>query len=71
MEGDRRESSMRFRARMAFRFGPFYATVNQSGRRTYGLKLGRFSHNFTHRTTRIDTPGPGGFVHRHGRRGQR
>ncbi|WP_219417932.1 DUF4236 domain-containing protein [Pseudonocardia nigra] len=62
---------MRFRARRAFRFGPFYITIDQSGRRSYGVKLGRFSHNFTHRTTHIDTPGPGGLVHRNGRRRRR
>jgi hypothetical protein len=61
---------MRFRARKTFRFGPFYMTVNQSGRRSFGIKVWRFSHNFTRRTTHIDTPGPGGFHHQHGKRGK-
>lgn len=50
---------MRFRLRKTKRFGPFYVTVNQAGRLSFGIKLGRFSHNFTRRTTHIDTPGPG------------
>ncbi len=62
---------MRFRARKTFRFGPLYMTITQSGRRSYGIKWGRFSHSFTHRRTSIDTPGIGHVVHQHGRRGER
>ncbi len=63
--------SPRFRARKTFRFGPFYMTITQSGRRSYGIKWGRFSHSFTHRRTSFDTPGPGGVVHQHKRRDAR
>jgi hypothetical protein len=59
---------MKFRARKRFRFGPFYATVTQSGRWSFGIKIGPFSHNFTRRTSSIDTPGPGGLRHQHRRR---
>jgi hypothetical protein len=46
-------------------------TLTQSGGRSFGIKLGPISHNFTRRTTSIDTPGPGGFHHQHGRRSER
>lgn len=59
---------MRFRARKTFRLPPFYATVTQSGRWSFGIRVWRFSHNFTRNTTSIDTPGPGGFTHQHGRK---
>lgn len=59
---------MKFRARKRFTFGPFYVTVNQAGRMSFGIKVGPFSHNFTRRTSHIDTPGPGGFHHQHKRR---
>jgi hypothetical protein len=62
---------MRFRARKTFRFGPFYMTLTQSGGRSFGIKLGPITYNFTRRTTSIDTPGPGGFHHQHGRRSER
>lgn len=61
---------MEFRARKTFRFGPLYMTMTQAGRRSFGIKLGPFTHNFTRRRTSIDTPGPGGLVHQH-KRGQR
>ncbi len=59
---------MRYRARKTFRLGPFYMTVTQSGARSYGIRVGPFSHNFTRKTTSIDTPGIGGFRHQHKRR---
>ncbi|MEU7817047.1 DUF4236 domain-containing protein [Pseudonocardia sp. NPDC049154] len=59
---------MKFYARKRFTFGPLYATVTQSGRWSWGIKIGPFSHNFTSRTSSIDTPGPGGFRHQHGRK---
>lgn len=62
---------MRFRARKTFRLGPLYMTIMQSGGRSFRIKLGPFTHNFTRRTSSIDTPGPGGFHHQHGRRGDR
>ncbi|OLM12118.1 hypothetical protein Ae505Ps2_2245 [Pseudonocardia sp. Ae505_Ps2] len=43
------------------------ATVNQSGRWSFAIKIGPVTHNLTRRTTSIDTPGPGGFHHQHGR----
>jgi hypothetical protein len=58
---------VRFRARKTFRFGPLRATVNQAGRRSFAIKIGPITHNLTRRTTSIDTPGPGGFHHQHGR----
>ena len=62
---------MRFRARKTFRFGPFHATVNQAGRWSYSFRLWRYTYNFTRRTSSFDTPGPGGFHHQHGRKGNR
>jgi hypothetical protein len=62
---------VKFRARKTFRFGPFRVTLNQAGKLSYGIKVGPFSHNFTRNTTSIDTPGPGGFHHQHGRKGRR
>jgi hypothetical protein len=59
---------VRFRARKTFRLWPFYATVTQSGSWSFGVRVGPFTHNFTRRTTSIDTPGPGGFHHQHRRR---
>ncbi|MCU1662046.1 MAG: hypothetical protein JWR58_2111 [Pseudonocardia sp.] len=52
---------MRFRAHKTFRLGPLYATATQSGRLSFGIKLGPITHNFTRNTRSIDTPGPGGF----------
>lgn len=59
---------MKFYARKTFRLGPLFATVTQAGRWSWGIRIGPFSHNFTRRTTSIDTPGPGGFRHQHGHR---
>ncbi|MBN9758877.1 hypothetical protein Ae406Ps2_3011c [Pseudonocardia sp. Ae406_Ps2] len=56
---------MKFRARKTFRFGPLRATVNQSGRWSFAIQIGRLTHNLTRRTTSFDTPGPGGFHHQH------
>ena len=50
---------------------PVRPLLPQSGGRSFGIKLGPISHNFTRRTTSIDTPGPGGFHHQHGRRSER
>ena len=58
----------RFYARKRFKVGPFYMTVNQAGRRSFGIKVGPISHNFSRKTTSINTPGPGGFRHQHGRK---
>lgn len=55
-----------FAARKTFRLWPFYVTVTQSGRWTWGIRIWRFSHNFTRRTSHVDSPGPGGFTYRHG-----
>lgn len=59
---------MRYYGRKTFRLGPFRATVNQAGRWSFAIKIGPVTHNFTRKTTSIDTPGPGGFRHQHGRR---
>jgi hypothetical protein len=45
-------------------------TITQSGGRSFGIKLGPITHNFTWNTTSIDSPGLGGF-HQHGRKGKR
>lgn len=59
---------MKFRARKTFRLGPLFATFTQRGFSSWGIKVGRFTHNFTRRTSSIDTPGIGHVVHRHGRK---
>ena len=59
---------MKFRMRKTFRFGPLFVNFSQRGFSSWGIKLGPFKHNFTRRTSSIDTPGPGGFHHRHGRK---
>lgn len=59
---------MKFRARKMFRFGPLYFTFTQRGFSSWGVRVGPFTHNFTRKTSSIDTPGLGGFHHQHGRR---
>lgn len=61
---------MKFHARKTWHVGPFYVTVNQSGRRSYSFRLWRYTYSFTRKTSSFDTPGPGGFRHQHGRRGK-
>lgn len=58
---------MRFRARKTFRLGPLRFHFTQRGFTSWGIKIGRFSHNFTRRTSHVDTPGLGGWYHRHHR----
>lgn len=60
--------SWKFRARKTWRFGPLYATVTQSGRWSWGIKVGPFTHNFTRNSTSVNTPGPGGFRKQWGKR---
>lgn len=62
---------MKFLMRKRFTFGPFYVTVNQAGKLSYGIKVGPVSHNFTRKTTSINTPGPGYVRHQHGKKTQR
>jgi len=50
---------VKFRARKTVRLGPLYWVFTQSGFSSWGIKMGRFRRNFTHRRTTIDTPGPG------------
>ncbi|GAA1251743.1 hypothetical protein GCM10009609_13850 [Pseudonocardia aurantiaca] len=58
---------MRFRARKTFRLGPLFFTFTQRGFSSWGIRIGRFTRNFTRGSTSIDTPGPGG-LHSTGRR---
>ena len=39
--------------------GPFYFLFSQGRFTSWGIKIGRFSRNFTRRTWSLDTPGPG------------
>lgn len=50
---------MRFRARKRLQFGPFYATFTQRGFSSWGIKVWRWTRNFTRGTDTVDTPGPG------------
>lgn len=54
---------MKFRARKTFRFGPLRMTVNQAGRRSWSIRVWRYTYNITRNTSSFDTPGPGGFHH--------
>lgn len=58
---------MKFRARKTFRFGPLYFNFTHRGFSSWGIRIGPITHNFTRKTSTIDTPGPGGFHHQHGR----
>lgn len=58
---------MKFRARKTFRLGPLYFTFTQRGFSSWGIEVGPFRHNFTRKTTSIDTPGIGGIHHQHKR----
>lgn len=62
---------MRFYARKTFRVWPFFATVTQSGRWSWGIRVWRYTYNFTRRTSTFDTPGPGYVRHQHGRKRSR
>lgn len=62
---------MRFRAHRTFRLGPFFVTLTERGLTGWGLRIGRVGHDFGRRTSWVDTPGWGGFTHRHGRRRRR
>lgn len=59
---------MRFRARKTFRIGPLFFSFTQRGFSSWGIKVGRFSHNFSRSTSSLDTPGIGGLHHQHRRR---
>lgn len=50
---------MRFRLRNRFKIGPFYVNLSQGRFTSWGIKIGRFSRNFTRGTWAVDTPGPG------------
>lgn len=62
--------AFRFRARKTFRLGPLFANFSQNGFTSWGIRVGRFTRNFTRGTTSIDTPGIGSF-RSSGRRRQR
>lgn len=59
---------MRFRARKTFRIGPLFANFSQRGFTSWGIRIGPYTWNATRRTSSIDTPGIGGFTHKHKRR---
>jgi hypothetical protein len=50
---------MRFRARKTLRFGPLFFSFTQRGFSSWGIKVGRYTRNFTRGTSSFDTPGPG------------
>jgi hypothetical protein len=50
---------VKFRYRPVIRIGPLYFRFSENGFTSWGIKIGRFSRNFTHGQTTIDTPGPG------------
>lgn len=58
---------MRFKMRRTRYFGPLRLTINQSGRVTWGLKIGPWSWSAATRKHTIDTPGPG-YVQTSGRK---
>lgn len=47
---------MKFRARKTFRFGPLRMTVNQAGRRSWSIRVWRYTYNITRNTSSFDTP---------------
>lgn len=49
---------MPFTFRKRLKFGPFYVNVGKSGLTSWGVKVGAWSHNFTHGRTSVDLPGP-------------
>lgn len=59
-----------FRARKTFRLGPLFATFTQRGFASWGVRLGPITHNFTRRSTSVDTPGPGGIRRKWGGGGE-
>jgi hypothetical protein len=59
---------MRFHARRTFRLGPLFFSFTERGFSSWGVRLGRYAYNVTHRTSSFDTPGVGGLRHRHGAR---
>ena len=61
----------KFRYRKQLRLGPLYAWLTPSGVSSWGVKLGRFTHNISRGTTTVDTPGPGSFTRRRPTRRQR
>lgn len=50
---------MKFRAKKKLKLGPFYWIVTPSGVSSWGISIGRWTHNFTTGRHTIDTPGPG------------
>ncbi len=50
---------MKFRMRNRLKIGPIYVLFSQGRFTSWGIKLGRFSRNFTRGTWVVDTPGPG------------
>lgn len=50
---------MRFHARKRLRFGPFYVVLTEHGLTSWGIRVWRYTRNFTRGTSTFDTPGPG------------
>ncbi len=48
-----------FSARKTITVGPLFFRFTQNGFASWGIKVGRFTRNFTRDTTTLDTPGPG------------
>lgn len=61
----------KYRGRKTFKFGPpllhLRLTVTQSGRRSWAVKVWRYTYNITRNTSTFDTPGIGAVHKQHGR----
>ncbi len=65
---------VRYRApRRKVKIGPFYMWFSGVIPRftSMGVEWGRFGHNITRGTSRLDTPGPGWFSHKWGNKKDR
>lgn len=61
-------SGWRFNVRHKFRLGPLFFWFTERGFQSWGVKFGRFTHNFSRGSTSVDTPGPGAIRHRRKRK---
>ncbi|GAA4863409.1 DUF4236 domain-containing protein [Saccharopolyspora cebuensis] len=59
---------MGFRLHKRFKLGPVYINTHNGRITSWGIKFWRISRNMTHRSTTIDTPGPGHYTHHDKRR---
>jgi hypothetical protein len=64
--------ALRFRGRKALRLGPRWLHValnfTERGFTSWGIRIGRYGHNFTRGAHSLDTPGWGGLRWGGGRR---